>query len=102
MFECVLSHVHPLCVAHQAPLSMGFSRQEYWSRLPFPPPKDLPDPDPEIKPTSPAAPALAVGSLLLCRLVSPHNALEQALNKIQVKCTEATGKQFFTNKTGLS
>ena len=30
-------------VAHQAPLSMGFSRQEYWSGLPFPPPGDLPD-----------------------------------------------------------
>ena len=31
-------------VACQAPLSMEFSRQEYWSRLPFPPPGDLPDP----------------------------------------------------------
>ena len=31
-------------IAHQAPLSMGFSRQEYWSRLPFPSPEDLPDP----------------------------------------------------------
>ena len=31
-------------VAHQAPLSMGFSRQEYWSGLPWPPPGDLPDP----------------------------------------------------------
>ena len=31
-------------VAHQAPLSMGFSRQEYWSRFPCPPPGDLPDP----------------------------------------------------------
>ena len=39
-------------VAHQAPLSVGFSRQEYWSGLPFPPPGDLPDP--EIKPGSPA------------------------------------------------
>ena len=31
-------------VAYQAPLSMGFSRQEYWSGLPFPSPGDLPDP----------------------------------------------------------
>ena len=31
-------------IAHKAPLSMGFPRQEYWSRLPFPPPRDLPDP----------------------------------------------------------
>ena len=33
----------PWTVAHQAPLSMVFSRQEYWSGLPFPPPEDLPD-----------------------------------------------------------
>ena len=39
-------------VAHQAPLSMGFSRQEYWSGLPCPSPGDLPDPG--IEPTSPA------------------------------------------------
>ena len=45
---CGLSHVQlsatPWTVAHQAPLSMGFSRQEYWSSLPFPPPGNLPDP----------------------------------------------------------
>ena len=34
----------PRTVAHQAPLSMGFSRQEYWNGLPFPSPGDLPDP----------------------------------------------------------
>ena len=39
-------------VAHQAPLSMGFSRQEYWSKLPFPSPGDLPEL--EIEPRSPA------------------------------------------------
>ena len=42
----------PRTVASQAPLSMGFSRQEYWSGLPFPSPEDLPDPG--IKPRSPA------------------------------------------------
>ena len=42
----------PWTVAHQAPLSMGFSRQEYWSGLPFPSPGDLPDPG--IEPRSPA------------------------------------------------
>ena len=36
--------VTPWTVAHQAPLSMEFSRQEYWSGLPWPPPGDLPDP----------------------------------------------------------
>ena len=41
----------PPRVAHQAPLSMGFSRQEYWSGLPFPSPGDLPDPG--IEPGSP-------------------------------------------------
>ena len=35
---------NPRAAAHQAPLSMGFSRQEYWSGLPFPSPGDLPDP----------------------------------------------------------
>ena len=36
--------VTPRTVAYQPPLSMGFSRQEYWSRLPFPSPGDLRDP----------------------------------------------------------
>ena len=36
--------VTPQTIAHQASLSMGFSWQEYWSGLPFPPPADLPDP----------------------------------------------------------
>ena len=36
------------CSPHQAPLSMGFSRQEYWSRLPFPSPGDLPHPGIEL------------------------------------------------------
>ena len=50
-------------VARQAPLSMGFSRQEYWSGLPCPPPGDLPDPG--IEPESPVAPELQAGSLPL-------------------------------------
>ena len=59
MCVCVLSHFSyvllfatPWTVAHQAPLSVGFSRQEYWSGLPFPSPGDLPDPG--IEPRSPA------------------------------------------------
>ena len=47
--------VIPWTVVHQASLSMGFSRQEYWSGLLFPTPGDLPDP--EIEPTSLAPPA---------------------------------------------
>ena len=42
----------PWTVAYQAPQSMDFSRQEYWSGLPFPSPRDLPNPG--IKPGSPA------------------------------------------------
>ena len=45
---CVLSRVQlfvtPWTIAHQAPLSVGFSKQDYWSGLPFPFPGDLPDP----------------------------------------------------------
>jgi len=51
--------VTPGTVAHQAPLDMEFSRQEYWSGLPLPPPGDLPNPG--IKPMSPASPASAGG-----------------------------------------
>ena len=50
----------PWTVAHQAPLSMGFSRQEYWSGLPFPSPGDLPDPG--TKPGSSASQADALPS----------------------------------------
>ena len=57
----MLSHVQffvtPWTVAHQAPLSMGSSGQEYWSGLPCPPPGDLPDPG--IEPASLLSPALA-------------------------------------------
>ena len=53
---CMLSHVQLLVTswttAHQPPLSMGFSRQEYWHGLSFPTPRDLPDPG--IEPESPA------------------------------------------------
>ena len=58
---CVLRGVRlfvtPWTVACQAPLSIGFPRQEYWSSLPFPSPGDLPDP--RIEPVSPVSPALA-------------------------------------------
>ena len=46
-FSCV--YATPWTVALQAPLSMGFSRQEYWSGLPFPSPWDLPNPETEPK-----------------------------------------------------
>ena len=52
--------VTPWTVAHQAPLSMGFSRQEYWSGLPFPSPGCLPNPG--IEPRSPTLQAGALAS----------------------------------------
>ena len=64
MFMCAwsLSRVQlfstPWPVAQQGPLFMGFSRQEYWSGLPFPPPGDLPNLG-----TEPGSPALQAGSL---------------------------------------
>ena len=64
--ECMLSHFShvrlfaTLCTAaHQVPLSTGFSSQEYWSGLPFPPPEDLSNPG--IEPVSLMSPALASG-----------------------------------------
>ena len=65
---CVCMHTHmcaqscptlyaPWTVVHQAPLFMEFSRQEYWSRLPFLTPGDLPDPG--VEPMSLESPALA-------------------------------------------
>ena len=62
-------------VAHQAPLSMGFSRQKYCSGLPFPSPGDLPDPG-----TEPESPTLQVG----CLLSEPPGTT--ALNKAQEGC----------------
>ena len=67
------SLVTPWTVAQQAPLSMGFSRQERWTGLPSPPPRDLPDPG--IKPTSPAL----VGGFLTTEL--PGNTLYTSVNK---------------------
>ena len=61
-----LSHVQLFAtswtLAYQAPLSIGFSRQEYWSRLLCPPPGDLPDPG--IEPMSLTSPALRTGFFL--------------------------------------
>ena len=60
IFSCIWFLVIPWTVGHQDSLSIGFSRQEHWSKLPFPPPGDLPDP--EFKLVFPA-------SLLHCRQI---------------------------------
>ena len=96
--KCVLSHFRwvwliatPWTVAGPAPLSMGFSRQEYWSVLPCPPPRDLPDP--RIKLAPPVAPALQADSLLLRHrgsLQLPSNCVwnksEQTEHLLWLKC----------------
>ena len=61
----------PWTVAHQAPLSMWFSRQEYWSGLLCPPPRDLPDPGIELR--CPAFSALQEDPLPLSHLGSPES-----------------------------
>ena len=72
-----ISHVHlfvtPWTIAHQAPLSMGSSRQEYWSGLPCPLPGDLLHP--RIEPKSHVAPALWADSLPLVPPGKPHGCL---------------------------
>ena len=65
--SCVWLFVTPWTVAHESPLSMGFSRQEYWSGLPCPPPGDLPDPG--IEPRSPALQADSLSSELPGKLI---------------------------------
>ena len=74
-------------VAHQAPPSMGFSRQEYWSGLPFPSPGDLPDPG-----IKPAFPALQADSLPL---------VKNEYFILQLMCNIATSPSRFPLNTNL-
>ena len=78
-------------VACQAPLSMGFSQQEYWSRLPCPPPGDLPDPG--IKLTSSVAPALQADSLPLTHRGSPKDLLYNTGNSTLYSLMAYMGKE---------
>ena len=74
----VSSSVIPWPVARQAPLPLGFSRQEYWSRLPCPPPGDLPNPGLE-----PRSPALRADSLLSELSGKPKNTGVGSLSLLQ-------------------
>ena len=65
-------------VAHQAPLSMGFSRQEYWSGLSHPPPGDLPNPG-----IQPRSPTLQADSLPAEPPRKPMNTGEGSLSLLQ-------------------
>ena len=73
VFSCARLSVTPWTGAHQGPLSVGFSRQEHWSGLPFPSPED--HPDPEMEPTNPPSPALAGWFFTTS---TPREALEQS------------------------
>ena len=76
----------PLTVAHRVPLSMAFSKREYWSGLPFPPPEDLPDSgfepiSPSLTggffPTEPPAKPLSAYYVQSIGIISVDSALEQ-------------------------
>ena len=88
-----LSHVWlfgtPWTVARQPPLSMGFSRQEYWSGLPFPTPGDRPNPG--IEPRSPALQADSLPSeptLLLSLISHVHDLMDDLSQATYVLCTQ--------------
>ena len=72
----------PWTVARQAPLSMGFARQEYWSGLPFPPPGDLSDPG--IVPASLVSPALAGEFFSNAPAGKPQNGVAYVKNSLVV------------------
>ena len=84
-----LSHVQlfltPWAVACQAPLSIGFSRQEYCSVLPFPASRDLPDPG--IEPTSLVSPALAGRFFIIVPPGKPLQGQTAFLNQLSAAVT---------------
>ena len=73
-------------VAHQAPLSMGFSRQEYWSGLPSPSPGDLPDPGFERR-----SPTLQANTLTSVPPGKPLNTRIQSLRKPPIETRNLSG-----------
>ena len=85
-FSCVRHFTASRTVVRQAPLSMGFSRQEYWGGLPCPPPGDLPDPG--IKLASLMSPALARGffttSATKAQALTPRVTLSMPLTCVAI------------------
>ena len=77
------------CIAHEAPPSMGFSRQEYWSGLPFLSPGDFPDPG--IEPRSPALQADALTSEPLNKLLA-NSKTESFSPYLIINCPLQNGK----------
>ena len=98
-FSRVRLFATPLTVACQAPLSMGFSRQEYWSGLPCPPPGALPDPG--IEPASHTSPESAGGffttsatweALTLAESLSKLSRVQTLVNPGQEKVSKMAWK----------
>ena len=79
-FSNVQLFATPWTVAHQAPLSMGFSRQERWSGLPCPPPGDLPNPG--IQPANLRSPALADGFFTASTSWETRTAVDLICNRV--------------------
>ena len=79
----------PWTVAHQAPLSMELSRQDYWSGLPFSPPGDLPNPG-----TEPKSPALQTDSLLTEPPGDPFYSVKDFVKKDE-KTSYGLGETFY-------
>ena len=99
MLSC-FSHIWvfaiPWTVACQAPLSMGFSRQKYWSGLPCPPPSHFPDPG--IEPESLVSPALAGKFFTTSTIWEDHDASFKCKHKnIQLICRITEIAQFITH-----
>ena len=93
-------------VAHQTPLSVGFSRQEYWHGLPCPPPGDLPNPG--IKPASPRSPALAGGffptnatweATTSCMMWPKKKKIKKKWNLVAGACVVYSGAHPYRNRT---
>ena len=82
-FSCVQLFATPCTVALQAALSTGFCKQEYWSGLPCPFPRDLPDPG--IEPASAVSPALQMDSLPLSYQGNPKSTLKSTISIVLYK-----------------
>ena len=97
-FSCVQLSVTPWTIARQAPLSMGFSRQEYWSGLPCPFPRDLPDPGTE--PESLMSPALAGEFFITSTTWEPFvKCTYWEIENIQTKLADSSGTSIRRCKT---
>ena len=83
VLSCVRLFATPWTAAHQAPLSMEFSKQNYWSGLPFPIPGDLPDPGSKL--TSPVSPGL-VGGLFTTEPLAAAAAAAKSLQSCLTLC----------------